>query len=124
MEESFFDPCSDAYQRGLDHLAGGRPEESIDHFTRAVQLDPQYVNAYLARAFAWLETGQPEQAIADCSAAIRLSPELSQAFRLRASAYRGLGEDAKADADLARAGQLAATPAQRLTVSELPGERM
>ena len=109
MSEKFLDPCGEAFERGLEDLQSGNAAESIAHFKQAIRLDPQYVNAYVARAFAFLETGHTHAAIADCTTAIRLAPKLPQVFRLRASAYRAQGEHAKAEADLAHALQLPAT---------------
>jgi len=111
MSGEFFDPCGEAFERGLKDLRNGNSAEAIAHFRRAVRLDPQYVNAYVARAFAFLETGHANAAVADCTTAIRLAPGLPQVFRLRASAYRAQGDTAKAEADLAQAARL--TPTDR-----------
>ena len=118
MSEKFFDPCGEAFERGFEDLQNGNAAESIAHFTHAIRLDPQYVNAYVARAFALLETGRVHAAIADCTTAIRLAPKLPQVFRLRASAYRVQGEHAKAEADLAQALEL---PARQRGGSQTPG---
>ena len=83
MSEAFVDPCGEAYKRGVDHLENNDSVAAIRELTRAIALDPKYVNAYLARGYAHCETDDPEQALADYTEACRLAPDRAGLAQLR-----------------------------------------
>jgi Flp pilus assembly protein TadD len=57
---------------GLQHQ--GRLEEAIDHFSTAVQLDPDYIQAYNNLGIILANQGRFEEAIEQFSAALKVNP--------------------------------------------------
>ncbi len=53
------------YQRGLELGDEGRWREAVSEFDRAISLNPDHVNAYAQRGFAYAELGETDRAIAD-----------------------------------------------------------
>jgi tetratricopeptide (TPR) repeat protein len=78
----------------------GRPDEALRQLQEALQLDPEYVPAYLRRGTLLLSLGHPKEAIAPLLEAIRLAPEISQPHFQLAQAYGRLGERERADRQL------------------------
>lgn len=85
-------------------LASGKKEAAIAEFTKAIEVDPECLKAYLNRAMCYNETGQPKKAVADFSKAIELNPTDAYPYDQRALLYRtALNEPSKAAADTAKA---------------------
>ncbi|KNE69034.1 hypothetical protein AMAG_13909 [Allomyces macrogynus ATCC 38327] len=77
--------------------------KAIQHYARAIALDPTDAVFYLNRAAAYLKLDQNEQAEQDCDAALHRDPKSVKALFRRASARRATGNTAGAIADLERA---------------------
>jgi tetratricopeptide (TPR) repeat protein len=71
------------YMQGIEFAEEGRYDEAITEFTKAIELDPNYIKAYNYRAWIYRDKEQ----YADSSKAIELNPELAEAYLTRASAY-------------------------------------
>lgn len=85
-------------------LASGKKEAAIAEFTKAIEVDPECLKAYLNRAMCYNETGQPKKAVADFSKAIELDPNDAYPYDQRAILYRTtLNEPSKAAADTVKA---------------------
>ena len=94
-------------RRGEQLLAADRKEEAIAEFTKAIEIDPKSVKAYLNRAMCYNETGRPREAVADFSKAIELDPTDAYPYDQRAILYRTvLNEPARAEADRAKANAI------------------
>jgi tetratricopeptide (TPR) repeat protein len=106
MSGVFLDPCGDLYRVGVEHLERNEVDQAIATLTEVLNVDDQYVNAYLARGEAYQEKGDLVHAIADFSSVIRIIPEKSHAYRLRAAAHEAKGDQRRAQADYARAAEL------------------
>jgi tetratricopeptide (TPR) repeat protein len=72
--------------------------EALKDFTRVIETDPSYVNAYINRAALYINPNvkQYELAIQDYDTALRLDPVNAQARHYRGVALRGLGRDTEA----------------------------
>jgi tetratricopeptide (TPR) repeat protein len=66
-----------AYRGGLRSLKEDDPGEAISYLNVAIREDPQYAQAYWARAQAFEQTGDAKKAKADKKEALRLDPSLT-----------------------------------------------
>lgn len=94
-------PASDqlykkALELGETQLRGGKYQEAIAHFRRAVKERPQGVPALLALGDAYLEADQPRSAVPPLESAARLDPRSARAQLLLGTAWQSLGKNAKA----------------------------
>ncbi|MGD8372790.1 MAG: tetratricopeptide repeat protein, partial [Syntrophobacterales bacterium] len=80
--------------------------QAIFDFTRAIEINPRYAEAYFNRAGAYVEKDQYDQAISDLTRVIELDPEDPEAYNNRAVAYYYQGEYDKAWEDVYRAQSL------------------
>ena len=94
------------YKDGFDAHKEGLYAEAISHFDKAIQLDPDYVDAYYGRVVAYKKLDQYQRAIQDYDKAIQLDPNYAYAYYIRGLAYHNLGQTAKAKADFAKACSL------------------
>ena len=77
--------------------------ESIDAYTKAIDLDPTYAAAYNNRGYTMARLDQPEAALADLDRAIELSPTYAYAYESRGYAMEKLGRITKAREDYQKA---------------------
>jgi tetratricopeptide (TPR) repeat protein len=92
---------AEAYNgRGCAYLDEDRYEQSIDFFTQAVEIDPDYDYAYNNRGFAYSRLGEYDLAFQDFEQAIKLNPDNAWIYYYRGLTYIDLGENSKAIADL------------------------
>jgi tetratricopeptide (TPR) repeat protein len=100
-------PPSDAefhLTRGESRSAVKDYDGAIAEYTLAIQLKPDYAEAYNDRGFAYYLKGEAEPAIADFSRAIALRPNYPKAYNSRGVVYMSHGYgSAKAVADFDRA---------------------
>lgn len=75
------------FKRGLDRKKEFENRLSIADFTKAIELNPDYVEAYLYRGRAYLDRGELEKAIADFTKMLVLRPKLAENFYIRGEAY-------------------------------------
>jgi len=78
-------------------------DDAIADFSGAIDLRPDWVDAYLARARLYVQKGRSAKAIFDYSRAIELKRDLSEAYVARGRLYELMGKFAEAlsDYDLA-----------------------
>jgi len=78
-------------KRGED-LSGARQyDQAIADYTTAIQLKPDYAEAYNDRGFAYYLKGDAERAIADFTQAIALRPDYPKAYNSRGVTYMAHG---------------------------------
>jgi len=82
------------------------PKLALDYLGKAIQLAPNYGDAYFNRGVAYGNLGQYHQAIAEYSQAIRLDANQADAFNNRGNEYNNLGQYQQALGDYNRAIQL------------------
>ena len=90
--------------RGEDFAGGHEYDRAIADYTTAIQLKPDYAEAYNDRGFAYYLKGEGERAIADYTRAIELRPDYPKAYNSRGVVYMAGGYGrTKAVADFDRA---------------------
>jgi tetratricopeptide (TPR) repeat protein len=94
-----------AYLRRGEVSAGAHEyDRAIADYNMAIQLKPDYAEAYNDRGFAYYLKGNGERAIADYTRAIELRPDYPKAYNSRGVVYMAGGYGrAKAVADFDRA---------------------
>jgi tetratricopeptide (TPR) repeat protein len=80
VAESSRDNASEYYQRGMESFRLRQFAKAIADFSRAIELDPKYVEAYANRGYAYSEQGKTEQAIKDYERVIALDPNRALAY--------------------------------------------
>ena len=93
--------------QGEAFLNQGKYPEAVAEFTKAIELDPKLVDAYLLRGVAYLDgLKKYPEAIADLTKAIELDPKLVAAYSNRGLALDGLKKYPEAIADFTKAIEL------------------
>jgi tetratricopeptide (TPR) repeat protein len=84
-------------------LDRGDFQKAIEHFTRAIALRPDYVEAYVNRCVAYDRSGQYDLALPDAERAVTLKPGNAQAYNNRGTAYARMGRFTEAIRDYDKA---------------------
>ena len=76
------------HKNGLALIMDGEYEEAIVELNKAIELDPEYADAYYNRGIAYDKSGEVAKAISDYEKCIELSndPELVEAAQMRLDA--------------------------------------
>ena len=77
--------------------------KAIEHYTEAIDLNPEYTKAYNNRGVAYKDIGEFDKALQDYIKAIDLNPELALPYNNRGVAYKDIGEFDKALQDFSKA---------------------
>ena len=88
--------CADTYyNRGLAHSKKGEVELAIEDYTKAIELKPDFAEAYYRCSKAWLHLGEEEKAKSDMATARNLGSDtitaLDKILRDYDRAWRTLG---------------------------------
>lgn len=94
------------YDRGNAHLEAKRYDEAVAEYSKAIELDPRYVDAYNNRGIVYKRTGQYDLAVADFTKGIALAARDIDLYTNRASVYWLQKNWAAAEADYATAIRL------------------
>ena len=86
-------------QEGTLSLREWKIPHAIAAFTRAIEIEPNYAEAYVKRGLAYYRIGQYKAAIADYTRTLDLKRYHADAYTSRGDAYRTLGEIEHAIAD-------------------------
>ncbi|MBU0764553.1 MAG: tetratricopeptide repeat protein, partial [Bacteroidetes bacterium] len=95
----FAQNAEELFNKAESKARGGNFEEAIDLYTSAINADPEYENAYLRRAFAYINIKDYEKAVADYTAIIKNNPDHTFAYLSRGGAYNKLEKYKEAMAD-------------------------
>ena len=79
------------YRRGVEELQRGQYSEAVEYYTKALELRPDYLDAYALRGLAYRNLGKYDEAVQDCTKALELRQE-PWIYALRGLAYRNLGK--------------------------------
>ena len=81
-------------------------ERAIEDFDKAIEFNPNYVEAYYNRGVAYVKLNEHERAIKDFSKAIELNPALAEAYGNRGIVYLEIHRYEESARDLKKAGIL------------------
>ena len=83
------------YNRGLVHAKNGELKLAIENYTKAIELKPDYADAYYRRSKMWLHLGEVEKAKSDMKTAssigINSATALDETLRNYDRAWKTLG---------------------------------
>ena len=80
--------------------------DSIQDFTQAININPNYLDAYYNRGCCYFYIKDYPAAVNDFSSAIKINPQYIQAYSARANSYIALGEIIKAEFDFEKVKEL------------------
>jgi tetratricopeptide (TPR) repeat protein len=78
----------------------------IEYFTKAIELNPQYVEAYIIRGFTYWRLAEVDKAIQDCNRGIELNPQYAYGYFVRGTVNEWQGKHDTAIQDYNRAIEL------------------
>jgi tetratricopeptide (TPR) repeat protein len=84
------------YEAGLACRRAGDAECAVRSFTWAVEIDPEFAPAYVARGGVYLALGQLDLALDDADSAIVADPEDASAYALRGETLRQMDKPREA----------------------------
>jgi tetratricopeptide (TPR) repeat protein len=93
----------DWFEKGLSSLDSGQYEEATEAFSKAIEINPQYAEAYNNRGVAWHYRGDYDRAIADYTKALDVNPQYSEAYNNRGVAWYHKRDYDRAIADYSKA---------------------
>ena len=91
--------AEDHFRRGNRFNDAGKYNAALREYTKAVELNPDYSNAYNNRGHVYNILGNHKRAIIDLTKAIELNPNNASAYNNRGYAYGALGNIEKAMED-------------------------
>ncbi len=97
---------------GVASLAGGQVGQARTALERAIEIDPDFADAYFNLGVTFSRLGQPRQALAAFEKTVALDPGFADAYFNLALIHRSLGQPGKALAALQRRRQLAPDDAE------------
>lgn len=94
------------YRHGGVDCAKGDYDHAIVNLTKAIELNPNFAEAYNNRGIAYRKKGNHTCAIADYTKAIELKPDFAKAYNNRGNAYSDKGNYGRAIDDYTKAIKL------------------
>ncbi len=94
---------------GVNKLNPGGYQEAMVHFNRAIQIWPEYGEAYLNRAVAEHDSSEPAAALADLDKALNFDPDSTKAYNVRGQIYLENGDPRRAIAEFSKSIRVEST---------------
>ena len=96
MTKKYNQECAETYyNRGLAHSKEGELKLAIKDYSKAIELKPDYADAYYRRSKAWLHLGETEKAKTDMKIASKIGinskTALDETLRNYERAWKVLG---------------------------------
>lgn len=91
-EERRVEAAVACYVLGKQFDSEGNYEEAIRNYSHAIEMNPQYLDAYKDRAYLYHCNGEYDEAIRDYTEAIKLDPQNADLYCNRGSAFHGKKE--------------------------------
>jgi tetratricopeptide (TPR) repeat protein len=98
--------ADDLYGEGEKYRKAGNYEEAMQAYSRAIEINPTFAKAYLARGVVFGHCANYRQAIIDCNKSIELDPRYARAYLFRGAYFRDLRESRQAIKDFDKAIEL------------------
>lgn len=95
------------YKAGTEFIETANFEDAIAQFSKAIELDPDYINAYVARASAYENVGKFQEASEDYNRALVFKPKETDVWYRLGVAYNKLNKYDEALLALNKATKLA-----------------
>ncbi|KAK9091488.1 hypothetical protein Sjap_024665 [Stephania japonica] len=95
-----------AKAKAMDAISEGKLNESIEHLTEAILLNPSSAILYANRAGVFVKMKKPNAAIRDADAAHKINPDSAKGYKFRGIARAMLGQWEEAAKDLHVAAKL------------------
>lgn len=95
-----------SYYLGMSFLLIEDVDNALDYFTKSIQTNSKYPDAFNSRGLAYGYAGQVEESLNDFDRAIILDPNFAEAYLNRATAHSGLGNNSQAISDFTDAIRL------------------
>ena len=94
------------YRNGVKYMKKRQYDKAALEFTKALQANPRFANAYTLRGVAYAAGGRFDQAMADSNKAVELNPRSAMAYETRAIGYYAQKRYDKAWDDVRKAKSL------------------
>ena len=94
------------YDMGVEHIKEEEYEQAIDSFSKAIELNPDYANAYSRRGIIYASKADYVKAFADFDKAIELNSNFADAYFGRGLIYLNIENYDNAIADFSRVLEL------------------
>lgn len=94
------------FEQGYIAVITANHKEIIDAFTKTIELDPGYTEAYRQRGTAYVMLSKFQEAVSDLDKVIEQDPQDEWAYNNRGFAFKELGRYREAIKDLTRAVEL------------------
>ncbi len=89
--------------KGVYYHEEGNYEQAIGEYTKAIEINPNYAEAYNNRGLSFYNQTKYEQAITDYTKAIELNPKYADAYNNRGIVYYDQGQHNQAIKDYSKA---------------------
>jgi tetratricopeptide (TPR) repeat protein len=77
------DSLNEAFERGMYAFVNDDFSESVEEFTKAIEIDPDFALTYVSRGAALMKLNKIEESISDFDHAIELDAEYPKTYHLR-----------------------------------------
>lgn len=94
------------YNLGYEYLKEREPEGALQNFSKALEINPEYFDAYNNRSQVYFDLGQLDKAFEDISRAIRVDDGRAEAYLNRGMIIRQMGQYVPAIRDFSQAIEL------------------
>jgi tetratricopeptide (TPR) repeat protein len=94
------------FKKGQDYSADGKYEEAIQEYSKAIEIKPDFFDAYYARGLAKHTVSKYNEAIEDFGKVIELKPTYDAAYSGRSNSYLALEKYEEAQHDNLKAIEL------------------
>ena len=92
--------------KAIAHAIKRQWGQAIPEYTQAIETNPRYAYAYVARGSVYLRKGQHDKAFSDFTKAIEINPRYAFAYFKRANAYYSKGQYDRAISDYTKTIEL------------------